>query len=748
MTGAIQELLSRNTGTRHGAILPFMLIMALVFSEIAFTLLAWTGQERVRGMSEAAQERMIQWSSVMTKAAYILNFQRLSASTRSASASQDVVTASINQLRFSLDRAQAADKAFFDSKPYKIQEIAIKLFGEGAMTNIASYHVRGDVVRLLREMVSEPDLILPLATGASTSTLFEIHSRQALAPVIRAQEDLSKLMARSVYVVGFAIVTANILANLGIWSIWRYMMRPGLFALEGALSSKAHSELQLRAILQSIGDAIIATDQHRKIIEINDEAQVLTGWSETAARNQRLEDVLHLVDRDLKSLIEEVDLASAEYDWKIKRISRATLKSREQIKYQIALTVAAVHEHDGHFDGLVLAFRDISDEIVMRDMMIHREKANMLEKLAGTVAHDFNNLLAVILGNASLIVGSPNLNVMQEGAVQAVLRSGRAGAELAAQLLSLARPRLGRPERLMLDDVIANVVAMAQLVLTGGRTIEIGSRSQAAVFVDAAALRIAILNILMNSIEATKNNGRIEILCSRDAASPDYVTIELRDDGCGIPPELLARVQKPFFTTKAEIKGTGLGLSSATEFVEHAGGRLRIESEVDRGTSVFLILPVSEEIGAGEGASRALKADRSETVMNILVLDDDKLRAEALREQIVAAGHRARAASRAPEAAEMQADSFDIVICDLQFAGATGYAAQDNFTRSLGRSCPPFLFITGNAPAPHLDQLAQSGHHRILRKPFDVADLLQAAQDVIRRSRVQDHDVASSPALS
>lgn len=740
MSQAHHDPFAHSAGVTQSAVLPFILIILLVLSEIAFTLIALTGQESLRWMSEATQARSDHWSDAINRTAYILNAQRSGYAAHNATAHPDVTAALLERLRLSVDLADAADKKILQRSLNPIQEIAIKLFDvDGKVDVSASSSVRADVVALVRELLAaEPEMVPALALGANTSTLFDIHSRRALAPVVQAQDDISKLMAQSVYVVGIVIVATNVLALLGIWAIWRYLMRPGLVALEHAMRSKAHGESRLRAILRSIGDGVIATDQDKRVVEINDEAQRLTGYSDAEARDRRLEDVLRLVDGDLKTFIEQTNSTAALKERPTKKILRVRLQSDAGDERPLAMVVTTVRDDAGAPDGLALAFRDISDELAIRDMTIHREKAQVLERVAGSLAHDFNNLLAVILGNASLIAGAPNLDARQKTAVQAVLNSGRAGAELAKRLLSLSRPRTSQAELLALDSLVEGVVAMARLVLSGRRTIEIFSRSKAHVVVDRASLQIAILNILMNAIEATKDHGRIGVFCTCDVArNPGTVTIEIRDDGYGIPPQLLAEVAKPFFTTKSAIKGTGLGLSSTEAFLESAGGRLDIQSEVNRGTSVFLTLPMADHDKVEAAPAIAAQADNDGQQMNILVLDDRRDVAETLRSLIVMAGHQASAATSAtaPELEPDRVAVFDIVVCDVQLGDTTGSDVEARLVRSLGAQRPPFLFITGNAPAQELETMTQGDDRRILLKPFDIADLLRAAQARLKHWR-------------
>src|SRR6185437_8294551 len=148
------------------------------------------------------------------------------------------------------------------------------------------------------------------------------------------------------------------------------------------------------------------------------------------------------------------------------------------------------------------------------------------------------------------------------------------------------------------------------------------------IYADEAQLELALVNLLINARDAMPDGGAITAAIEpvdgpeRAAGASQWLRIRIRDEGGGIPSDLLERVTEPFFTTKEAGKGTGLGLSMVAGFVEQSGGVFQISSQVDEGTQIDMILPASDgEVDRAAPASR--QEGPQELVNSILLVDDD-----------------------------------------------------------------------------------------------------------------------------
>ncbi|MCR9255219.1 MAG: ATP-binding protein [Alphaproteobacteria bacterium] len=289
---------------------------------------------------------------------------------------------------------------------------------------------------------------------------------------------------------------------------------------------------------------------------------------------------------------------------------------------------------DGEVGGLILFNEDISERVRMERRLAQSQKMEAVGQLTGGVAHDFNNLMGVVMGNLQLLqrqIGDdPKAAHCIESALQAVGR----GAELTKRLLAFSRRQKLEKDVVDLNSLLGNMTEMIRQSLGG--TILLDCRyapDLEPVETDIAQCEAAILNLAVNARDAMPEGGTLVLETAKqridstanasdsELAPGDYVVVTVRDDGTGIPPDLLEKVFDPFFTTKEIGKGTGLGLSIVFGFMQQTGGHVRIESVPDRGTAVHLHFPVSARPLPAE-------AQKAEAAMPALPLSGDVLLVE------------------------------------------------------------------------------------------------------------------------
>lgn len=242
-----------------------------------------------------------------------------------------------------------------------------------------------------------------------------------------------------------------------------------------------------------------------------------------------------------------------------------------------------------------------------RAQISHTEKLRILGRFVGSVVHDINNVLASMAGSARLLRrradDTRTLDILDH-VDQAVDK----GAKLVRQLLDFSRTGANEPETLDVADALtADRDLLRHLV---GRSITVDLEIEPdlwPVLVAPGRLQSVLFNLVANARDAIAGgNGRVRIVARnrpslvRAAGLPpgDWVEIAVIDDGPGMPPEVVARLGEPFFTTKDAGKGTGLGVSSAFDLADQAGGRVEIESAPGHGTRLSLHLPRSGADGA------------------------------------------------------------------------------------------------------------------------------------------------------
>ena len=245
------------------------------------------------------------------------------------------------------------------------------------------------------------------------------------------------------------------------------------------------------------------------------------------------------------------------------------------------------------------------------------QRLESLGQLAGGVAHDFNNLLAVILNYASFVaeeLGDATDSDWSQRCESArsdvgqIQQAAERAATLTHQLLAFARQEVIRPQVLNLNDVVAGVEDMLRRTI--GENVQLVTSLADGlwpVLADPGRLEQVLVNLAVNARDAMPGGGTVTIDTANVTVDADSdrrgiaarqgrnVRLRVSDTGTGMPPEVAEHAFEPFFTTKAKGAGTGLGLATVFGILSQADGHIQIYSEHDKGTTVSITLPVTDE---------------------------------------------------------------------------------------------------------------------------------------------------------
>jgi two-component system cell cycle sensor histidine kinase/response regulator CckA len=263
------------------------------------------------------------------------------------------------------------------------------------------------------------------------------------------------------------------------------------------------------------------------------------------------------------------------------------------------------------------------------------QKMEAIGQLAGGVAHDFNNMLTVIMSSTEQLRGLvPDASGRE--LCDLTLTAAERAAELTRRLLAFSRRAKLRSEPIDMVVLIRDAAMLVQRSIDRRVRVTTHVCAEPVVVVgDASELENALLNLAINARDAMPEGGELTITlgtqrldaasCAAlpfDLAPGAFATIRVQDTGMGIAPENLARVFEPFFTTKSVGHGTGLGLAAVYgAAVEHAGA-ITVQSELSRGTSFQLYLPLSDAVPSFL-PKRSPQAARGSGL--ILLVDDEPL---------------------------------------------------------------------------------------------------------------------------
>jgi signal transduction histidine kinase/ActR/RegA family two-component response regulator len=386
--------------------------------------------------------------------------------------------------------------------------------------------------------------------------------------------------------------------------------------------------------------------------------------------------------------------------------------------------------------------KEINERERAQAALTQGQKMEAIGRLTGGIAHDFNNLLHVVNMNLELV----SLYAKEEKVKPVVDRAksaARRGARLTNQLLSFARSQSLMPRLTRVNQLIVGMKDLLEISVGSGVEVVLDlCEEDATVMLDASQLEMAILNLAVNSRDAMPEGGKLTIAtgtrfldADRDLKEGDYVLVSVSDTGSGIPSNVLPKVFDPFFTTKPVGRGTGLGLSQVYGFARQSGGVARIRSDEGKGTTVEVLFPEADADAAAddEVASRQQPAVPALAgASHILVVEDDPDVRRVIVECLSLIGYKVTEAGNGTEAlTQLATVKPDLLVVDYAMPDMTGAEVIAEARKLVGDV--PVILATGYADMAAVERLA--GRPRILRKPFDIAQLGDAVGTALDNAR-------------
>lgn len=306
-------------------------------------------------------------------------------------------------------------------------------------------------------------------------------------------------------------------------------------------------------------------------------------------------DLADLIDHSRTVVVADESLAKLE---EVKKVTKGqawngTLvhRRRDGSTFQAACAIVPLTNDQGHVTHYVQMERDITEELRLRSQLIHSERLSAVGQLVSGVAHELNNPLQSILGFTELLIDAEERPELRRDLEQVRSEAIRAG-KIVRNLLAFVR-------RSSSERIIASVNEIAKTTISL-RSYEFGSANirlfesygegLPAVVVNPEEIQQVILNLILNAEQAMRAAHRGGTLTVTTKCVEAMVTIEIQDDGPGVPAPLAGRVFEPFFSTKEVGEGTGLGLSIAMGIAEAHGGSLTL-APTEKGACFRLALP-------------------------------------------------------------------------------------------------------------------------------------------------------------
>jgi len=498
------------------------------------------------------------------------------------------------------------------------------------------------------------------------------------------------------------------------------------------LHSLHASEKKFRALFDSTNDAILIYSLDCCLLEVNRATCERLGYSR--------EEILalpfaQLVAPPYASLVKE----RIEH---LKKAGTAIFESAHLKKDGSVLPIeqnCSIIEYDTQTAILCVA-RDISERKRLDEERLRSQKLESLGVLAGGIAHDFNNLLTGILGNLSLAKADlPETGPVAERLAETEKATLRA-RDLTQQLLTFAKGGAPIKTEASLAELIQDATGFAVRGTKAVCEYDCAEDLWLAE-VDTGQLSQVLQNLVINAVHAMPEGGAIRLAARNLTVNPGelpltpgkYVLITIRDHGIGIPPEHLAKMFDPYFTTKQS--GSGLGLAVVHSIIANHAGHITVESELDKGTVFSIYLPsVGKRPLAEKPAEKPARLSKGQG--KILVMDDEELIRNVSTAMLKQLGYEAHAANDGKEVialylqAKKDGQPFDLVIMDLTVPGGMGGKEAIAHLRQLDPTIKAVV-SSGYANDPIMANFREYGFCGVAPKPFSLQDLSKLLQMIL-----------------
>ena len=501
---------------------------------------------------------------------------------------------------------------------------------------------------------------------------------------------------------------------------------------------------RLAVVVEQAAEGIIITNAEGVIEFVNPAFEALNGYS--------MDEVLGQTPRVLKSGKQAEDFYE-ELWHTIKEggVWRAQLvnKRKDGTFYDAEHIISPIYDADGRITHFVGFQRDMTSERALRSQMEHTQRLESLGVLAGGIAHDFNNILTAIMGNVALAErrlepGSSAIDFLKR-----VEDSTQGAANLCKQMLAYSGKGKFEIKPINLSELVEEISRLMEVSIKKNVLLRYNlAKNLPAVEADAAQLQQVILNLITNANEAIEDRSGVITLNTgvmyadsayllgayTNTSLPEgrYVYMEVSDTGCGMDAKTMKRIFDPFFTTK--FTGRGLGMSAVVGIINSHRGALKIYSEVGRGTTFKILLPIcdkqsfssrvpAKEMGDWHGQGTVLVVDDEDTIREVasMMLED--------------MGFKTLSATDGMQALEVYREHRDEIVCvllDMTMPKMDGEACFGE----LRRLNPEVVVIlsSGYTEQDATPRFIGKGLAGFIQKPYTPEALQEKLHDILDRA--------------
>ncbi len=537
---------------------------------------------------------------------------------------------------------------------------------------------------------------------------------------------------------GDGIVSVNTL-----WQPWAEAINQRRAETARHIASLEEQSKLTNTIFESASDIIIVCDAERRVINMNDATETVSGWSRSDAIGKRSEDVFFKPSARAAAVATWESSVKKLADTPSVRLGEFELQHREGHAYNVDFTIVAASING---EPMVLAYgHDLTERkqaeanLAKSYEAVHQsEKLAALGQLLAGVAHELNNPLTVVVGRSAILeeklAGTPHAK-----SISSLRESADLCSRIVKTFLAMARQSGPRRASIQINDLIGGALDMTAYGLrTAGITVvqdldpDLPETSA-----DEDQLTQVLINLIINAQHALERSAgeRRITLQTRLAMNGGAIVIEVIDSGCGIDAKIAPRIFEPFFTTKGVGEGTGMGLAMSKGIIEEHQGSLTAHATQGGGATFRAILPIDRPASRTPTPAGEPKLQPSGKA-RVLIVDDEPHIRSLLADCLAPLGFTCDQSSNGEEALKrIAAQPFDLIFCDIRMPGIDGVAMYQHLSEADPLHAARMIFISGDVFNRKLEKLAPIAGCPIIEKPFNPS---QARELAIARLHMLD----------
>jgi two-component system cell cycle sensor histidine kinase/response regulator CckA len=398
----------------------------------------------------------------------------------------------------------------------------------------------------------------------------------------------------------------------------------------------------------------------------------------------------------------------------------------------------------GEVVRLSLFSRDITDRWQSEEELRQASRLESIGTLAGGVAHDFNNILTGIIGYAEILKTEGAIAAEYSRDVDKIQHLANRAAGLTRQLLLFSRQQPIEPTIVSLNDLVGNLSKMLRRIIEEDIELRLVlDPDLGMVRADAGQIEQVLMNLAVNARDAMPQGGSLAIETTNltleeecvshgvRLAPGHYAVIAVSDSGCGMDRATRERIFEPFFTTKEVGKGTGLGLATVYGIVQQHEGSIWVYSELERGTTFKVYLPVVDERRREASPVDEAAVKGSET---ILLAEDEETVRDVVQQGLEKQGYTVLCAANPEEAKavfEQYTGEIALLLTDVVMPGKTGPGLYEWLMAK--QPSLKALFMSGYTEHAAVSTDLFGGETPFLQKPFTPTILARKVREVLDR---------------